>query len=190
MMYFESKDATEDDFFAEWFSEGIFFDGCFEIYPKKTQDQSPVRIEFWDCCVVNYQETFSSGASPMTVTLRLSPGITRNRGLLQKKPWKFTDLSTDGEYAQDVPVEEEVRILDVYFEDEKGERVKKVKKDRKINLIVQTQGMVGERIKIDLSDDDVDYEYEGEYVEDDLLQDIEVTGDNMILKLKTIKQQD
>ncbi len=119
---FESGSSSEDDFFAEWLSEGYFFDGYFEIYRKKNQDEALIRIEFWDCFVADYKEVFVGGRLPMVMMLRLSPGITKNRGILHEKVWKFTDLSTDGEYAQDVPVEnvklEEMKgKIEAYFGD-------------------------------------------------------------------------
>ncbi|MFV0507409.1 MAG: type VI secretion system tube protein TssD [Bacteroidales bacterium] len=139
---FESKDATEDDFFVEWLAEGWLFDGCFEIYPKRTQDQSPIRIEFWDCCVVNYQEAFNSGGSPMTMNLRLSPAITKNRGFLQEKPWKFTDLSEGGEYARDEGVEED-SFVEVYLESENGERINEITQEQNAFIVISTQGKIG-----------------------------------------------
>ncbi|MFV0506648.1 MAG: hypothetical protein ACK5L5_08075 [Bacteroidales bacterium] len=65
----------------------------------------------------------------------------------------------------------EARILDVYFEDEEGNRIE-------------------EHIDIELSDDDIDYEYNGTHLQDDILRNILVEDDQMQIELKTIKQRE
>ncbi len=58
-----------------------------------------------------------------------------------------------------------------------------------VTLVIKSQGLIGEKINIDLSDDKIDYEYQGEYLESDLIENFTVTEDVIKLPLKTIKQR-
>ncbi|HEY5746319.1 MAG TPA: type VI secretion system tube protein TssD [Chryseolinea sp.] len=54
-------------------------------------------FEFWDCFCTGLHETFrSTGATPMTLQLSLSPGIFRIRDLVYEKPWKVSDPFSEG----------------------------------------------------------------------------------------------
>src|SRR5690554_6994265 len=55
-----------------------------------------MKIEFWDCYCVGFLESMTLGSSPMQISLRLSPAITRNRKVVKhEKSWKVSDLNGD-----------------------------------------------------------------------------------------------
>ena len=55
-----------------------------------------MKIEFWDCYCVGFHESMTLGSSPMQISLRLSPAITRNRNVVKhEKSWKVSDLNGD-----------------------------------------------------------------------------------------------
>jgi hypothetical protein len=84
---------------------------------------------------------------------------------------------------------EDPQILECFLEDEQGNTISKSKKNQSIFVVVNTKDMVGKSIDIDLSDDDIDYEYNGAVVDNDLIEGINVTADTMRIQLKTIKQR-
>lgn len=119
----ESSFDADDEFLINWFCTGQLLKGCIEVW-QGVPDRSPIRFEFWDCAIVDYAESFTVFNSPMLMSLRLSPAIVRNRGVLHHKSWHRTKLeSTRPEFKAAVVAvgKEEGKILDAYFEDEKGE---------------------------------------------------------------------
>ncbi|PKQ61100.1 hypothetical protein BZG02_16780 [Labilibaculum filiforme] len=146
-------------------------------------------IELYDTlCIAHHDYFHSEGKAPMVSVLRLSPAIIVQDGqTLVEKNWKVSDLSAQNTEPTAVP--ENPEILECFFEDEQGNAVAKPKKNQTIFLVVNTKEMVGQGIDIDLSDDNIDYEYNGSIVDNDLIQGVNVTADTMKIQLKTIKQR-
>jgi len=97
-----------------------------------------------------------------------------------------------GEKAKQVaaaPIEGEPKVLSCIFESEDGKTLSCPKKNQSIYLVVKTKDMIGKTINVDLSDDKIDYEYQGKYLENDLLENVKVTAENMRFQLKTLKQR-
>lgn len=84
--------TSNDDFFYNWMILGKMKEGIFLFY-NGDEDQA-FKIEFWDCyCVSIGESMISQSNSPMRMSIRLSPAIIRNRGILFEKAWKITDIS-------------------------------------------------------------------------------------------------
>ena len=87
--------TEQDEFFLEWLMLGTMKEGRFELY--KGDDEHFMKIEFWDCYCVGFYESMTQGSSPMQISLRLSPAITRNRNVVKhEKSWKVSDLNGAG----------------------------------------------------------------------------------------------
>lgn len=87
--------TEQDEFFWEWLMLGSMKEGRFELY--KGDDEHFMKIEFWDCYCVGFHESMTLGSSPMQISLRLSPAITRNRKVVKhEKSWKVSDLNGAG----------------------------------------------------------------------------------------------
>lgn len=87
--------TEQDEFFWEWLMLGAMKEGRFELY--KGDDEHFMKIEFWDCYCVGFHESMTLGSSPMQISLRLSPAITRNRNVVKhEKSWKVSDLNGAG----------------------------------------------------------------------------------------------
>jgi hypothetical protein len=125
--------------------------------------------------------------------LTLSPGVSRFKNTVFEKNWKVTDLSTLGgerkSYLRSQDSSPEPLLLESYFENSEGKTIFKPKKNESIFLVIKTQNMTGKKINIDLSDDEIDYEYNGKHLENDLLEEIDITADTLKLSLKTLKQR-
>ena len=89
---------------------------------------------------------------------------------------------------ESAPLAEDPKIIGYSFENEEGKSLSKTKKNQTIYLHIKTREMIGKTINVDLSDDEIDYEYQGQHLKNDLLENIKVTADSMKLQLKTLKQ--
>lgn len=65
---------------------------------------------------------------------------------------------------------EEPNILEIYYTDEKGNRIDKGVIGQDIYLIIKGESLKGEETDLDLSDDEIDFEYQGERLVDDVLK--------------------
>ncbi len=185
------ESSSNDDFLYEWMISGQMKNGRIVFYDGDG-DQA-FKIEFWDCYCFSIAEQMNSiGNSAMTMNLRLSPAITRNRSVEHQKVWKVTDISRTNKAFGGGPVvveKKEGRLTKCYFEDSDGYVINKLRRDMDIYAVIDSSNMIGKTISIDLSDDEVDYEYKGQYLENDLLEDIKVTADTIKIPLKTLKQR-
>ena len=156
-------------------------------------------FNLYDCIVPKFEEEYSHNTGePLKMKLTLVAGMSYlngefmerliwcrfNRDLIDKDPMVFTR-----ERALEVMGEGEGKIRDCYFEDEEGNRVTKVKPNKAVTLVIKTSNLAGKTATIDLSDDEVDYEYDGIYLENDLLENIAITSDYTKVKLKTLEQK-
>jgi len=74
-------------------------------------------------------------------------------------------------------------ISSVFYEDETGNKIGNIEKNRIVFLVVETRNAIGKKIDIDVSDINTKIEYDGKPVEDKILHGIEITSDKMKLKL-------
>ena len=190
--------SGDDDTLWEWaISPTMMRNGKIRFYRRDGQSRM-ADLEFWDAYCINLSESYSAyGKAAMTLQLILSPGVVRFRHAVFEKHWKVTDLSlvgtTGSAYSQDeeeeVIEEENPKILECYYENSKGDKIEKVRKNKTIYLVVKSQDMTGKKVNIDLSNNNIDFEYNGSILENDLLENIEVTGSPMRIELKTINQR-
>ena len=59
--------------------------------------------------------------------------------------------------------------------------------EMEIYLCVETENASNQTLTINLNDPRIDYEYEGQMVENDVLKDISISGNTTRIKLKTVE---
>ncbi len=156
-------------------------------------EQKSRRLDLYDVQCVSVQEYFShDNSGPDYLEFKLVPAIFVANGLLVREMnWKtqsWESIKNAGNVtATELP--KEGQIQSHYLEDDKGNKINRCRKNQTIFLVVESKDMVGKNICIDLSDDNVDYEYNGKYIENDLLENVKVTADTMRIQLKTLKQR-
>lgn len=74
-------------------------------------------------------------------------------------------------------------VTNTFFEDVSGKKIDNIGKDKQVYLIVETRNSIGNKIDIDLSDIKRALEYDGNRLEENILQNVEITSDKMRLKL-------
>ncbi|MCA1744527.1 MAG: hypothetical protein LC643_02215 [Bacteroidales bacterium] len=152
--------TEQDEFFLEWLMLGTMKEGKFEIY--KGDDDHFMKIEFWDCYCVGFHEAMALGSSPMEISLRLSPAITRNRNVVEhEKNWKVTDIHgewkagsavSSGAVAEEVAAKlVSVELIDSNNQDIQGGLVQYVNLPSNATYVngqeIQDMGQLGQNIR-------------------------------------------
>ena len=84
---------------------------------------------------------------------------------------------------------EEPNLLELYYTDEKGNRIeeKDLVPDSIVYLNVRGKNIKGERGDLELSNTKVDFEHQGVYLENDILENYALESDYNKIELKVIK---
>ncbi len=183
------ESTKNDELFYDWmFSTHTTYNGYVRFY-KRDGYSKLFDFEFANCHCVHMEEKFNAeGNDPLKMQLTLSPGIQRVRGQIFEKNW---NPSNPFEGAAPITEREEnlePEIVGAVFKDSSGKEIQKVTEGN-VQLHIETKDMVGEMISIDLSDNNYDFLYNGELIENDLLEDISVRSDRMSIELEVIKQK-
>ncbi len=162
--------------------------GYVRIY-RRDGIQKFFDYEFANAYILFFKESYdATSKNPVTTKIIIAPGI------LKKEDWIFTNYwnPSNPYLSAAAPIsstDDEGEIIDSYFEDVKGNRIKKPRKNQEIYLIVKTEAMTGKSIDIDLSDSNIDFKYLEDILPDDQLLDHPVNSDLMRIPLTTIKQR-
>ncbi|WP_405206383.1 type VI secretion system tube protein TssD [Aquimarina sp. LLG6339-5] len=186
------ESTKNDELFYDWmFSTHTMYNGYVRFF-KRDGFSKLFDFEFANCHCVHLEEKFNAeGNSPLKMELVLSPGIQKVRGQIFEKNWNPSNPFTNA-----TPItqreEKEPEFLGYHFEDKEGEVLEKdeIEVDDEIYLVIETQDAAGESITIDLDDKSLDYEYQGNRLENDVIRNVSITGDQTRVKLKAIKQED
>lgn len=75
------------------------------------------------------------------------------------------------------------KIYDIYFTDNNGNKISKVKKNERVYLIIKSRDMEGEKIDIDLSDSEIEFECKDKVMDGGILRELEITGEEIKIEL-------
>ena len=185
-------EAHRDHIFHHWTLQPEQMRDLEINFSPVTRVSSSRTIQLYDVYCAKLAVNFDNYTkSPMTYTLLLSPGIFVDGGVVFKKPWHVTDLSAMGGEEETDPSNEnrEPDIVDYYLEDSEGKKIDidEIEVSEEIVLVIKTKNAVGETIELDLDDNKLDYEHNGEKLKDDLLV-TDITNDIVRIPLKAIAQ--
>ncbi|WP_212892470.1 hypothetical protein [Capnocytophaga canimorsus] len=84
---------------------------------------------------------------------------------------------------------EEPDILEIYYTDEKGNRIDKedLQPNTVVYLVIKGQNLAGKTGDLELSNAKVDFEHQGVYLENDILENYVLESDYNKIELKVIK---
>ncbi|MEN7549029.1 type VI secretion system tube protein TssD [Rapidithrix thailandica] len=170
-------ETTSDQSFFAW-SVGMDMVKKVKIVVSPvTQDSKSRVFELYDVHCVFFKNHFNGvNGEPMMTQIKLSPAILYDGGVkILEHYWKETDLS-----AQDTPVttitpEEELIIMDMYYENEEGERIEEIH-NGEVTLVIQTENGPGKNLDINLDNRKHDFKRDGKPLEDGQLKNVSVTG--------------
>lgn len=151
------------------------------------------KISFYDAHLVHLDAHFSATSNmPASETLTITAaGVedTFSAGVYAAS-WRTTFNESEVE-ATVIQQEYEPIFLGYFFEDAHGETIelKDIKSDQKITLVIETENADGETIDLDLKNNKLDYIYDGVLVENDIIKNVIITGEETRIELKTIKEE-
>ncbi|RIY36493.1 hypothetical protein CKY20_05945 [Capnocytophaga canis] len=90
-------------------------------------------------------------------------------------------------------LKEEPRVIDYYFTDKDKKTFRNNLEEymnQSIIVNIRTENLIGEKLTLNLNNKEVDFEYQGKRLENDILKDYEITSDFEQIELKVIKQKD
>jgi len=124
----------------------------------------------------------------MTTLIHLTPAIMIDDGYkVLDHYWKTKDLSatnvTPTVIKQD---DDEGKVIDYYLIGSEGTRIEEIGEEEEIFLILETEEMTGKKITIDLSSKSHDFEYQGKRLENDILTNYQIQGNQDKIKLKVL----
>ena len=161
------------------------------IYPV-TLGGKTRKINFIDCHLLNWNNNFSSTSDdPLAETLHISSAGIKdsNSSLEYSSYWRTTMPNQD---IEETELEEQVapEILEMYYTDLENNTIPEnnLKRGKEVFLVLKTKNASGKELTIDLDNNKLDFEYNGEVLTEDLLM-VSITADTMKLRLKTIAEQ-
>ncbi|MEN2801242.1 hypothetical protein [Capnocytophaga sputigena] len=94
-----------------------------------------------------------------------------------------------GEIERQKKKQQTSEIVGYYFQDMNGQRISQdeLEPEMEIYLCIETENASNQTLTINLNDPRIDYEYEGQMVENDVLKDISISGNTTRIKLKTVE---
>jgi len=159
------------------------------ITPNHTIGKSRTIILGDAICLSFTNEYYSVDNKPLIEHFTVSPGyMLQNGQTIFEKNWKVTDLSMANVEATRV-VKKESEIVDCYYTDLEGNEDSELTVGEEVYLVLKTENMTGETIDLDLSNHSKDFEYNDTILENDLLENINITSDLLKIKLKIVAQQ-
>ncbi len=188
--YIIDIETTSESNLFRWAASKAMMKPVKIVMSHPSEFDSPRTIELYDTLCVGYDCYFDAyNNAPMITSLALSPAIvTENGELIMEQSWKVTDLSlqnNDSEAQQ----REEASYDELYMVDENNNRIDDVSPGMNVEVVVKTTGKTGKTISIDLSNEKVDFEYQGQVLVNDVLDGFTISKDIERIPLKVIKQQ-
>ena len=113
-----------------------------------------------------------------------------NRNLHSADPIKMDMINPFmdfGKFVNDIFTKPD--IVEVYFTNLEGNKIEEAKEGNSVYLNIETENMTGKTITIRLIDDGVDFEYEGNLLQDDTLTNYVIKSDYERILLKVVKQE-
>lgn len=187
LLHLNFNASAEDEFFWEWLLMGHRKEGRIELY--RGDNDPGLKIEFADCYCVGLNERMQFGERPMQINLRLSPAITRNRGVGHEKSWKVSKTGSESKVAQQAAAVETAAYTELYVVDQQNNRITEVETGMTIDVVMKTTGCVGKTISINLNDKQHDYKYDGQVLVDDTLSAYEIKQNIERISLEVIDPQ-
>ena len=183
-------EAEYDNFWWESIvNKRIFPKIVIELKPAVLGQQKTRYFNFYDCNLVYHRTRFdANGSMPMLETFVIVAQGLEQSDFDTVYATKFRRTYENKETTYKDEEEIEPKIIDSYLEDKNGNKIEVPKRNQEVYLVVKTEGMIGKSVDIDLSDSEINFEYQGEILPNDQLNDCSVTSDLMKISLITRKQ--
>ncbi|WP_338792289.1 type VI secretion system tube protein TssD [Bernardetia sp. MNP-M8] len=179
-------ETTSDQSFMQWsIATDMTKHVKIVVSPVTAASKSRI-IELYDVHCVHFKNNFNAqNGEPMTTLIHLTPAIMIDDGYkVLDHYWKKTDLSANAPITVLNNDDEEGKVIDYYLVGSEGTRIEDIGEEKEIYLVLETEGMTGKKITINLSSKSHDFEYQGKRLENDILRDYQIQGEQDKIKLK------
>lgn len=181
-LFFTVESTGNDSFFYHnMFSPNNMIDGEIVFY-KRDGFSTLYKIEFAEAHIIGLRENFDHDDNlPLHMIVEIGWSIIKIKGLIVQEYWNQNNPFE--EIAATTIEDEEPEIISLRYLDEEGNEVTEFYEDV-IYLEIQSKNCIGKLVDIDLSDDEFDFSFNGEHLENDLLEDLEIKADLQKIKLE------
>ena len=181
--------GSDDDTFSE---ADRMENGEIHFYEEGAAETPKRTYKFKDAIPIFFKEVFDAdNEEPLTIVMSISPAI-QEYGSSLIKDWNISHVSpsTPTPSQQEEEEKEEPKFLGYHFEDDNGKKIDqdKIRVDDVIHLVIETENADGEKITLNLDDDNLDYKYKGKVLENDTLKGVSVTGSVTKVKLTAVAE--
>lgn len=199
--FFKVTFLTEegDDFFADWmygrnkdnkWHKGQWYNGTITFYDETSYGQEFLHYELTEALATSFRVDYDQEYGMIT-TLEIfaRERIYDHKFIINSKYYAIVfDYVKPKERSQQL-LNTDPDLFELYYTDTSGERIEK--SDFKIGsfiyLNVRGENLVGKTGDLSIEDEKVDFEYEGNRLENDTLQNYTFKSNNDIIKLKVIE---
>ncbi|WP_172914991.1 type VI secretion system tube protein TssD [Capnocytophaga canis] len=187
-----------DDFFMQWMcgkniahggAKGFWHDGEIVFYDETSDGQEFYRYDLQYVMPIHFRLEYDH-QNGMVIHLTLTALDRVYNHLLHTENFYgyFFEYAKPKEKPKPMP-KEEPDILEIYYTDEKGNRIDKedLQPDTVVYLVIKGQNLAGKTGDLELSNAKVDFEHQGVYLENDILDNYTLESDYNKIELKVIK---
>lgn len=167
-------------------------EGKIVFYGGDIDEQTLFEYKFNDAALIYWNERFTStGTSPMTVTISISAAIQEIKNVNYVKAWQKNWVApTDQPVTKTKEEEGTPKLIDFYLTDENGTRIDEYSVGDTIILNIITENRIGESLTINLGDATHDFEYQGNVLYNDTIENFSIAKDEHQLSLKVLPQRE
>ncbi|MFJ1365997.1 type VI secretion system tube protein TssD [Capnocytophaga canimorsus] len=191
-----------DDFFMQWMcgkniahggAKGFWHDGEIVFYDETSDGQEFYRYDLQYVMPIHFRLEYDH-QNGMVIHLTLTALDRVYNRLFHTENFYgyFFEYAKPKEKPKPMP-KEEPDILEIYYTDEKGNRVERSNFEVNTFIYLNVKGVdiVGKTGDLNIEDEDFDFEYEGNRLTNDILQDYTFKSnyDNIKLKILEAKKQ-
>ncbi len=187
-LMFEST-GFDDDLYYYMFSPTKNFSGEIIFYDRDLL-KTLFKVEFHKAYVVGLEERFNHNDNlPLHINLAITCGAIKIRDVKKIEKWVPEDPFK--EVAPTVLEQAKPVFLGYLFKDKDGNTIEreKLKYNQEFDLVIQSENADGETISIDLDDDRLDYKYNGQIAQNDVIRGVSITGEETKVPLTAVRPQ-
>ncbi len=192
MMLF-SLDMIRDELFEAW-AYANFMKKDFEVHiiPNILGGGRTRVIRAFEAFLIEFTTEYHRQSKEQTTYhCKVTAGRyeTNTSTAVYRENWAQEPLPEDT-VVHSSSVEEEYNFSEYYFEDIGGNKIQqeKINYGQEVYLVILTQNAVGKTITLDLDDERLDYEYQGNLLANDIIYNLRISADTMKIRLKAVKQ--
>ncbi|MEB3041447.1 type VI secretion system tube protein TssD [Capnocytophaga gingivalis] len=199
--FFKVSFLTEegDDFFADWmygknnhyqWQKGQWYNGTITFYDDTSYGQEFLHYELTTALATSFRVDYDQEKGMIT-TLEIfaRERVYDHKFIINSEYYAimFDYVEVKDKIQQLLNTDPD--LFELYYTDESGKRIENndFKVDSFIYVNVRGENLIGKIGNLNLTDKNVDFEYEGNRLENDTLQDYTFKSNNEIIKLKVIE---